>query len=42
MTYEHIFLTEHSLHAECMKTFYDVISSILCCAKEALASIVLD
>ena len=42
--YDQIFLTEKSRHYEIlfMKTFYKVVNSIICCAKEACASIVLD
>ena len=38
------FLTEQSLHYGILfvKTFYNVVSSIICCAKKARASIFLD
>ena len=41
---DQIFLTEKSRHYGIlfMKTFYNVVNAIICCAKEARASIVLD
>ena len=44
ITWDQIFLTEKSRHYGIlfMNTFYNVVNAIICCAKEARASIVLD
>ena len=44
ITYDQIFITEKSQHYGniFMKTFYNVVEAIICCAKEARALIVLD
>ena len=44
ITQDQIFLTEKSRHYGTlfMKTFYNVVNAIICCAKEARALIVLD